>query len=95
MQEDPTVTAAMHIAAFYDVRYVLSTLSCAAATLEHAPGTAVELFVTFLTPALLARMHETEGAYLLCRLSGISLHVGASLESHRCRMLCGWGIDFV
>jgi hypothetical protein len=56
----------------------------AAATLEHAPGTAVELFVTFLTPRLLARMHATEGAYLLCRLSGVCLHLGASLESRRC-----------
>ena len=54
-----------------------------AATLEHVPGTEVELFVTFLTPALLQRMHETEGAYLLCRLSHVCLHLGASLESHR------------
>jgi len=40
--------------------------------------------VTFLTPRLLARMHATEGAYLLCRLSGVCLHLGASLESRRC-----------
>ncbi|KAK9836283.1 hypothetical protein WJX81_001870 [Elliptochloris bilobata] len=69
----------------FDVVYapLITSYGSCSATLEAAPGTDVELFVTFLTPALLQRMHETEGAYLLCRLSSICLHLGTSLESHR------------
>jgi len=62
----------------FDVVYaplVTSYGSCAA-TLEHCPGTTVELYVTFLSPPLLERMHETEGAYNLCELRGVSLDLG-------------------
>ena len=50
----------------------------------------VEVFVTFLTARQLQRMHETEGAYFLNRLHGLSLHLGLSLEAVRwvrCAML--------
>jgi len=47
-----------------------------AATLQHCPGTRVELFVTWLPEALMARMHATEGRgafYDYVRLDGIAL----------------------
>ena len=53
---------------------------CCAATLEHSPGTNVALFVTYLTPPLLERMHATEGAYNLCELHEVQLHLGLGLE---------------
>ena len=59
------------------------TLSMHAATLEHSPGTAVEIFVTYLTSTQLQRMHETEGAYFLVELRGLQLYLGTSLEAHR------------
>ena len=43
----------------------------------------MEVFVTFLTAPQLQRMHETEGAYLLNRLHGLTLHLGLSLEGFR------------
>lgn len=55
----------------------------AAATLEYSPGTAVEIFVTFLTAPQLQRMHETEGAYFLTELRQVQLHLGLSLEAYR------------
>lgn len=56
---------------------------CDAATLEYSPGTAVEIFVTFLTGPQLQRMHETEGAYFLTELKQVKLHLGLSLEAFR------------
>ena len=50
------------------------------ATLEHSPGTQVAVYVTFLTPDLLERMDATEGAYDLCELFNIHLHLGLSLQ---------------
>jgi hypothetical protein len=41
------------------------------ATFQHSPGTAVTVFVQWLTEAQLARMHETEGGYDYDRLTGI------------------------
>ncbi|HEY9164065.1 MAG TPA: hypothetical protein VIN57_05600 [Magnetovibrio sp.] len=46
------------------------------ATLAHAPGTVLDVFVTWLTDAQLERMHETEAVgvnYDFVRLSGIHL----------------------
>lgn len=66
----------------HDVVYapLLSSYGSATATLAHAPGTSVEVYVTFLTPTLLARMHETEAAYDLVRLPAGVVRVGASVE---------------
>ena len=50
------------------------------ATLEYSPGTKVAVYVTFLTPDLLERMDATEGAYFLCELFDIHLHLGISLH---------------
>jgi hypothetical protein len=61
---------------------LISSYGSATATLEHSPGTDVALFVTYLTPALQQRMHETEGAYNLVRLEGIMLLEGLSLQHH-------------
>ena len=55
-----------------------------AATLEHSPGTAVALFVTYLQPHLLERMNQTEGAYDLLQLSEVQLQIGLGLEDYRC-----------
>ena len=41
----------------------------------------VEVCLTYLTPPLLQRMHETEGAYTVVRLPSISLAVGATPTS--------------
>lgn len=41
------------------------------ATFQHSPGAAVTVFVQWLTPAQLERMHETEGGYDYDRLTGI------------------------
>ncbi len=60
-----------------------------AATLEYSPGTAVEIFVTFLTAPQLQRMHETEGAYFLTELRQVQLHLGLSLEAYRQAQLPG------
>ncbi len=40
--------------------YISSYGSCTA-TLEHSLGTAVSIFITYLTERLLQRMHATEG----------------------------------
>ena len=48
------------------------------ATLRHSPGTRVTLFVNWLTPAQIARMHETEiptGNYHFGELDGIELQL--------------------
>jgi len=48
------------------------------ATLRHSPGTRVTLFVNWLTPAQVARMHETEiptGNYHFGELDGIDLEL--------------------
>ncbi|KAK9917227.1 hypothetical protein WJX75_002070 [Coccomyxa subellipsoidea] len=73
------------ILADFDVAYspcITSYGSCSA-TLEYSPGTAVEIFVTFLTAPQLKRMHETEGAYFLTELRQVQLHLGLSLEAFR------------
>lgn len=43
------------------------------ATFQHSPGTAVTVFVQWLSPAQLQRMHETEGGYDYDRLTGIRI----------------------
>ena len=62
---------------------LLNDILHSAATLERSEATAVEVFVTFLTARQLQRMHETEGAYYLNRLHGLTLHLGLSLEGFR------------
>ncbi|KAK9814536.1 hypothetical protein WJX72_007546 [[Myrmecia] bisecta] len=69
----------------FDVVYspmIVSYGSCTA-TLEHSPGTAIAVFVTYLPPLLLQRMHDTEGAYNLCQLNNIHLQLGQSLEGYK------------
>lgn len=61
----------------------LNRIAGCAATLEHSPGTCVEVCLTYLTPPLLERMHATEGAYTVVRLHNISLAVGATPASLR------------
>lgn len=61
---------------------LISSYGSATATLEHSPGTAVSVFITYLTPPLQQRMHETEGAYNLCRMDGVQLLEGLSLQAH-------------
>lgn len=58
-----------------------------AATLEYSPGTKVAVYVTFLTPDLLERMDATEGAYFLCELFDIHLHLGISLHDFGCALI--------
>jgi hypothetical protein len=43
------------------------------ATFQRSPGTAVTVFVQWLTPRQLDRMHETEGGYDYDRLTGIRI----------------------
>jgi hypothetical protein len=68
----------------FDVVYapLISSYGSATATLEHSPGTEVAVFITYLTPTLQQRMHETEGAYNLCKLQGVQLLEGLSLKQH-------------
>lgn len=42
------------------------------------------IFVTYLQPNLLQRMHETEGAYNLCELTEVQLQIGLGLQDYRC-----------
>lgn len=54
----------------------ISGYGAIAATLQHSPGCRVELFVTWLPPALMPRMHATEGRgtfYDFVRLDGLDL----------------------
>jgi hypothetical protein len=66
----------------FDVAYapLVTSYGSAPATLHPSPGTRVELFVTHLSPRQARRMHETEGAYNLQRLTGVALREGAGLE---------------
>ncbi len=66
----------------FDVVYapLISSYGSVTATLEACPGSSVSVFITYLTPPLQARMHETEGAYNLCKLDDIRLHEGSSLR---------------
>jgi hypothetical protein len=45
------------------------------ATFQRSPGTAVTVFVQWLTPPQLQRMHETEGGYDYDRLTGIRVEL--------------------
>lgn len=54
-----------------------------AATLEYSPGSAVAIYVTYLQPNLLLRMHKTEGAYNLCQLTEVQLQIGLGLQDYR------------
>eukprot|EP01023_Acetabularia_acetabulum_P043345 TRINITY_DN4326_c1_g1_i2.p2 TRINITY_DN4326_c1_g1~~TRINITY_DN4326_c1_g1_i2.p2 ORF type:complete len:201 (-),score=26.51 TRINITY_DN4326_c1_g1_i2:70-672(-) len=58
---------------------MIASYGSCTATLEHSPGTLVEVFVTFLTPKLLQRMHETEGAYFLMEIDEVDLQLGTSI----------------
>ena len=53
----------------------LTRYGSAPATLQHSPGTAVTIFITWLTEGQLAVMHATEGNYTYDRLSPIRLEV--------------------
>ena len=57
-----------------------------AATVDSSPGTLVEVWLTYLQPELLLRMHATEGAYDLLQLQDVHLHVGSSLPAYRCSL---------
>lgn len=64
----------------YDVVYSahVTRYGALSATLHEAPGTRVQVYVTWLTEAQLPRMHETEigaGNYGYGRLAGVSLAV--------------------
>jgi hypothetical protein len=64
----------------------IASYGAIASTLQHAPGVTVTLFVTWLTPSQLERMHETEIAsanYGYGRLDGVRMNceVGPSLQS--------------
>lgn len=74
----------------FDVVYapLISSYGSVTATLESSPGTDVSMFITYLTPALQQRMHETEGAYNLVKLEGVQLLEGLSLQQHRCGVMC-------
>lgn len=65
----------------FDVVYapLLAGYGSATATLEHSPGTAVQLHITFLHDAQLERMHATEGTYFLVELAGVTLHEACSI----------------
>lgn len=72
----------------FDIVYSphISSYGSIPATLQHSPGTAVSLFVNWLTPAQEVRMHETEvatGNYAFGRLDDIELcsDVGPVLTS--------------
>lgn len=76
----------------FDVVYapLISSYGSATATLEASPGTEVSMFITYLTPPLQQRMHETEGAYNLVKLDDIQLLEGVSLEQHRSACKISW-----
>ncbi|DBB14910.1 TPA: hypothetical protein ACH3X3_004508 [Trebouxia sp. C0006] len=69
----------------FDVVYapLISSYGSCTATLEYSPGSAVAIFVTYLQPNLLQRMHETEGAYNLCELTEVQLQIGLGLQDYR------------
>jgi hypothetical protein len=69
----------------YDVVYSahVTRYGSIAANLHHAPGARVEVFVTWLTEAQLARMHETEigsEIYLYGRMAGVTADLEAGPE---------------
>lgn len=65
----------------FDVVYapLITSYGSAAATLAASPGCSVALWMTLLPEPLLQRMHETEGAYDLRRLTRVTLHLPATL----------------
>jgi hypothetical protein len=68
---------------------LISSYGSATATLEASPGTDVSMFITYLTPPLQQRMHETEGAYNLVKLEDLQLLEAVSLQQHRCVLTLG------
>lgn len=68
----------------FDVVYAahLTAYGSVPATFQHSPGTAVTVFVLWLTEAQLVRMHETEGNYTYDHLTGVrvALDTGAALD---------------
>lgn len=83
---DTTLQVIQCVLRDFDVVYapLISSYGSATATLEASPGTEVSMFITYLTPPLQQRMHETEGAYNLVELQDIQLLEGVSLQQHRC-----------
>jgi hypothetical protein len=67
----------------FDVVYAahLASYGSVPATFQHSPGTAVTVFVLWLSERQLARMHETEGNYTYDHLAGvrIALDTGGTL----------------
>lgn len=73
----------------------ISGYAALAATLHPAPGVRVDISITWLPPALMARMHATEGVgtfYDFVRLEGVALerrHGGAAADgafAYVCRL---------
>lgn len=68
----------------FDVVYAahLASYGSVPATFQHSPGTAVTVFVLWLSERQLARMHETEGNYTYDHLTGVrvTLDAGESLD---------------
>ncbi|KAL0044547.1 hypothetical protein WJX82_000349 [Trebouxia sp. C0006] len=68
----------------FDVVYAptITSYGSCPATLEHSPGTAVAIFVTYLRPELRRHMHASEGVhknppvYNFCHLAEVKLFVG-------------------
>lgn len=69
----------------FDVVYAahLAGYGSVPATFQASPGTAVTVFVLWLDPAQLARMHQTEANYTFDRLSNLSISFddGRTLEA--------------
>lgn len=79
---DAVVIATRALLLDHDVTYaaLISSYGSATATLTHSPAAAVGVYVTWLSDALLERMHATEAAYDLVRLPAECVVVGASVE---------------
>src|SRR5690606_17003915 len=63
----------------FDVVYAahLARYGSVPATFQHAPGTAVTVFVLWLTERQLVRMHETEGNYCYDHLYDVRVDLDA------------------
>lgn len=63
----------------FDVVYAahLARYGSVPATFQHSPGTAVTIFILWLTDAQLQRMHETEGNYTYDHLTDIRIELDA------------------
>lgn len=80
-EDDGTVPVTRAWLRDYDVVYAahVTRYGAVASTLQHAPGCAAAVAVTWLTGAQLDRMHETEGvgSYAYGRLAAVELRLEA------------------